>query len=100
MNLEDSGINWDAIASRLPKVSRTTITTGELTPRNYWLIKVAARCGGDSIRGKAKALMNGSCRKWQSQWIEDIRFYAAQNGLSFEDAFIQLALGEEDEENS
>ncbi|MFY7803759.1 MAG: hypothetical protein ACOVQ7_10050 [Limnoraphis robusta] len=88
-------INWEAIASRLPANNRTDVTTGALPARSYWLLRAACGVANESIRGKGKSLMNAQVRRWESSWLKDIKFYADQNGLSFEDAFIQLATNQE-----
>ncbi len=87
-------INWEAIASRLPQNVRTSVTTGDLPSRSFWILKAAANCANDSIRAKSKSLMNAQVKQCEESWFDDIAFYAQQRGLSFEDAFVQLALGE------
>lgn len=87
-------IDWEAIASRLPN-NRTEVTTGALPSRSYWILRAACGVANESIRGKGKSLMNAQVRRWEPSWLKDIKFYADQNGLSFEDAFVQLATNQE-----
>ncbi|MFY7886878.1 MAG: hypothetical protein ACOVOV_18745 [Dolichospermum sp.] len=84
-------IDWEVIASRLPSDARTDVTTGALPSRSYWLLRAACGVANESIRGKGKSLMNAQVRRWEFSWLKDIKFYADQNGLSFEEAFVQLA---------
>ena len=85
-----SEIDWDKIASQLPEEIRTDINIGELPDRSFWILKAAALVSKSSIRSKAKSLLNAQVRRWEASWLEDIKFYASQKGLSFEDAFIEL----------
>lgn len=85
------GIDWSDIAARLPDNPRTEVTAGSLQNRSFWILKAAVSVSNDSIRGKAKSLLNAQIRRWEASWLQDIKFYADQKGLSFEDAFVELA---------
>ena len=84
-------IDWSAIAAKLPGDTRTEVTAGSLQTRSFWIFKAAVGVSNDSIRGKAKSLLNAQIRRWEASWLQEIKFYADQQGISFEDAFVDLA---------
>ena len=85
-------IDWESIASRLPADARTEVTSSALPSRSFWILKAAIGASGDSVRSKTRSLMNAQIRRWEASWLQDVKFYADQKGISFEDAFVELAL--------
>ncbi|MEL7039603.1 MAG: hypothetical protein AAFO04_28930 [Cyanobacteria bacterium J06592_8] len=83
-------VDWDAIASKVRAPKSTAVQTGELPLRSYILLLAASAAANDSLRQKSKSLLNAQCRRWEPDWLKDIAFYAANKGLSIEDAIVEL----------
>lgn len=87
-------IDWNAIASRLPKVEDTRIQTGKLADRDYWILKAGCASKKRQLAPDAASLITAQVRRWEQSWVDNIEFMAQQEGITFEEMFIKLALGE------
>ena len=91
MTIDD--INWDAIAPHL-KSDVNRLQTGAIPDRSYWILKAVAAAKNSSLNALTASLLNAQVRRWEDSWFKDIQFLAARHGLTFEEAFVRLALGE------
>ncbi|OYE02783.1 hypothetical protein [Nostoc sp. 'Peltigera membranacea cyanobiont' 232] len=86
-----NNINWEEIASKLPKIDDTRIQTAKLSDMDYWMLKAAAAVKKRGVAADSASLLSASVRRLTSEWCELIAFQAAQEGISFEEMFIRLA---------
>lgn len=87
-------IDWEAIASRLPKQEDTRIQTAKIAEMDFWVLKAAAAVKKRGVAADSASLLSASIRRLAPEWCELIAFQAAQEGLSFEEMFVRLASGD------
>ncbi|WP_375495316.1 hypothetical protein [uncultured Nostoc sp.] len=88
------GVNWDEIASKLPKIDDTRIQTAKLSDMDFWVLKAAAAVKKRGVAADSASLLSASIRRLTPEWCELIAFQAAQEGISFEEMFVKLAARE------
>jgi len=86
-----NNINWEEIASKLPKIDDTRIQTAKLSDMDYWMLKAAAAVKKRGVAADSASLLSASVRRLTPEWCEMIAFQAAQEGISFEEMFIRLS---------
>ena len=87
-------VDWDSITPNLGKAESTRLQSGSVPERSYWILKAAAGAKNQSIANLVASLVNAQVRRWEESWYEDIKFLAARNNLTFEEAFVKLATGQ------
>lgn len=88
-------LDWNEIARRLPPVPDTRVQTGRLSVRDWWMLKAASVALGKSISSNSQHLVGEQVQRYQDEWLENISFLAAQDGVSIEEKFVQLCLGKD-----
>lgn len=83
-------IDWSAIASVLPKRNTYRISV-QLSAMDYWILKAAARAKMRSLAPDCASLLAAQVRRHEEQWLRQIQFLADQDGVGFEEKFIELA---------
>ena len=91
MSIDD--IQWDLIAPRLT-AETYRLQTGSIPDRSFWILKAVAAAKNSSVNALTASLLNAQVRRWEESWFKDIQFVAARYNLTFEEAFVKLALGE------
>jgi hypothetical protein len=87
-----NSIDWSAIASKLPKMEDTRVQTSKVSDLDYWILKAAAKAKGRSMAMDSASLLSASIRRLSPEWCDLIAFAAAQEGKTFEEKFVELAL--------
>lgn len=93
MTFSSSEIDWTKIAELLPSISDPRIRTGKLAEKDYWILVAGINSKNRQVAGDAASLLTAQCRRFEEQWFQNIAFKAAQRGVSFEEMFVQFALG-------
>jgi hypothetical protein len=92
--MKSEDIDWNAIASRIAKVEDTRIQTGKIADRDFWILKAGCASKKRQLATDAASLLTAQIRRWEQSWIDNIEFMAKQEGVTFEEMFIRLAIGE------
>lgn len=87
--------NWSEISKRLPDDQDTRVQTARLSQREFWIFKAACVSMNRSIAANSQSLMTAQIRRHQEEWFKNIEFLAAKDGVTFEEKFVQLCLGED-----
>lgn len=87
-------IDWEAIASRLPKLEDTRMQSGKLSDRDYWILKAGSASKKRQLAPDVASLLTAQVRRFEDEWFKNIAFQAAQEGITFEEMFIRLAAGD------
>lgn len=98
MSFDTNQINWDEIARMLPSLADPRLRTGKLAERDYWILVAGTNSKNRAVAGDLASLLTAQCRRWEEQWFRNIAFKAAQRGVSFEQMFVQFALGHDPNE--
>ncbi len=88
----EKDINWKAIAEQLPVTDNTRILAGSLSQHDYYFEKAFTNAANRSMAGDVQSLLTEQIKKHFEDRCKTIYFLAAQHGLSFEEAFVRLAL--------
>ena len=87
----EKDINWEANAEQLPVAKDTRILSGSLSQYDYYFEKAFTSAANRSLAGDVQSLLTAQLRRHFEARCKTIYFLAAQNGLSFEEAFVRLA---------
>jgi len=93
MSFNPTEIDWAKVAQLLPSLPDPRIRTGKLAEKDYWILVAGVNSKNRQVAGDAAALLTAQCRRFENDWFNNIAFKAAQRGVSFEEMFVQFALG-------
>ena len=90
----EKDIDWSEIASRLPVAKDTRLTVGALPQIDFYFEKAFVNAANRSLSADLQSLVIMQLRQHRQVRCETINFLANQHGLTFEEAFVRLALDE------
>ena len=76
---------------------RSRVRCSDLDSITYWWLVVGAKLRKRSLANQIQSLLTAQVARWQSDWLVILEYEAEKAGVTPEEMFVRLAIGEEGE---
>lgn len=97
--MDENAINWHEIAAKLPRDKETKVQPARLPEREFWILIAATTAMKRTVAANSQSLLVSQIRRHSTEWFNNIAFLAAQEGVSFEEMFVRLCVGDSSDDS-